>query len=285
MLTLNTGAYTYRITHYPESVLTAIEQIYEHGAIDKIDAPVDFQVSLKFDSLLRRFIRPQVTFYSDQQSPFKPMPLAQAYPVLEWGMNWCIAAFDFNRFIVHAAVLEKDGKAIVFPAAPGSGKSTLTAYLSQTGWNLYSDEMAIIDFNSNLVNPLYRPVSLKNNSIELVKQWFPEISCTETAKGTQKGDVALFNCMSWENHKKLEKAEIVGVVFPKYVPGEALTIYSLDKRQGFSQICANAFNYNIVGQQGFETVAAVIDASIQFEVHYSNLKEVSDFLLEEIIRK
>lgn len=284
MLTLNTGGYTYRITSYPDGVVSDIEKIYGAELINSVDAPVDFEIALKTDSFLRRFFRPQITFYADQQSPFKPMPLAQAYPVLEWGMNWCVAAFDYNHFIVHAAVVEKNGKAIIFPATPGSGKSTLSAYLSQAGWNLYSDEMAIIDVNSNRVNPVFRPVSLKNNSIELFKQWFPDIVCTDTAKGTQKGDVALFRCISWEQHRQLGQAEVVGIVFPKYKPDTELTIYQLDKLQGFQQISSNAFNYNITGQQGFETTGKLVNAAVHFEVHYSNVRDVSEFLTEEIIK-
>ncbi len=285
MLTLNTGSYSYRLTDYPDHIVPDIEKIYGAEVINQIEAPVDFEIALKFDSLLRRFIHPQITFYADQQSPFKPMPLAQAYPVLEWGMNWCVAAFDYNHFIVHAAVLEKDGKAIIFPATPGSGKSTLSAYLSQSGWNLYSDEMAIIDLNSNRVNPVFRPVSLKNNSIELLKQWFPDIVCTDTAKGTQKGDVALFRCISWEQYQQLEPVEVVGVVFPKYKAGaEELSIYQMDKLQGFQQLSSNSFNYNITGQQGFETVAKLVDAAVHFELHYSQVRDVSEFLVEEVIR-
>ena len=284
MLTLNTGRYTYRLTDYPDDVVSDIEKIYGAEVINQVDAPVDFEIALKFDSLVRRFFRPQITFYADQQSPFKPMPLAQAYPVLEWGMNWCVAAFDYNHFIIHAAVLEKDGKAIIFPATPGSGKSTLSAYLALTGWNLYSDEMAIVDLNSSRVNPVYRPVSLKNNSIDLLKQWFPDVVCTDTAKGTQKGDVALFRCVSWEQHRQLEQAEVVGIVFPKYKADTDLTIYQLDKLQGFQQISSNSFNYNITGQQGFETVGKLVDAAVHFEVHYSNVSEVSEFLVEEVIK-
>lgn len=284
MLTLNTGAYTYRIAHCPDSVSDSIEKIYDQEAINTVAAPVDFEIALKFNSILRRYFRPQITFYSDQQSPFKPMPLAQAYPVLEWGMNWCVAAFDYSHFIVHAAVLVKEGKAVIFPATPGSGKSTLTAYLSQNGWHLYSDEMAIIDMDSNRVSPLYRPVSLKNNSIDLIKQWFPEIICTDTAKGTQKGDVALFKCMDWNTYQDLEEVAIAGVVFPKFVADHDINIYNLDKIEGFSKLCTNAFNYNIVGERGFNTVAKVIDNSVQFEVHYSNLTEVNDFLLDDVIK-
>lgn len=285
-LVINTGEYLFRLGNIsPRSVLADVQYIYGSEATQSsLDTPVDFEVSLNQAALLRRFIRPQVTFSTDQQTPFKPMPKSQAYPVLEWGMNWCIAAYDFNRFIVHAAVLEKNGKAVMFPAAPGSGKSTLTAFLSQNGWNLFSDEMTIIDFKTNLANPMYRPVSLKNESIDLVKNWFPDSVFSNTALNTQKGDVALFKAIDWDTFSKLQKTEIVGVIFPKYDANiEQTTIYTMNQIQGFEQLATNAFNYNITGLSGFETVSEVIKSSKQFEIHYNDVADVNDFLIEEII--
>jgi len=79
--------------------------------------------------MLRRVIKPHVMFEVNQYKPFMPLPAEHAFALLEWGMNWCIAAHEFTRLILHSAVLVKNNKAIVFPAMPGSGKSTLTAFL------------------------------------------------------------------------------------------------------------------------------------------------------------
>lgn len=286
MLTLDTGEFTFRITSHPanQDFIESFKTVYEPPAYESVKNPVDFEVALKQEALIRRFFKPQVTFFSDQQAPFKPMPLSQAYPVLEWGMNWCIAAYDFNRFLVHAAALEKDGKAIIFPASPGSGKSTLTAYLSQNGWHLFSDEMAIIDIGTNKISPMYRPISLKNNSIDLVKSWFPDQPISKTAVGTQKGDVALFRGIDWKTHISLVKTKVVGIIFPKFDKKiEETTIVTMTQMQAFQQLAENAFNYNILGIEAFETVKTLIANSKQFEIHYNNVSAVNQFLIEEFI--
>ena len=46
--------------------------------------------------------------------------------------------------LVHAAVLERDGRAVVMPGPSGVGKSTLCAALVARGWRLLSDEVAMI---------------------------------------------------------------------------------------------------------------------------------------------
>ncbi|GAA0857945.1 HprK-related kinase A [Aliiglaciecola litoralis] len=281
MQTIDTGLYRFEFVSQVEKVNTAVELIY--GDVPQTDKPVDFRIALKYDSLLRRVIKPQISFYADQHSPFKPLPSSQAAALLEWGMNWCIAAHDFTNLIIHAAVLVKNGKAIVLPAMPGSGKSTLTASLGLAGWHTYSDEMAIIDIHTGHVSALYRPVCLKNNSIDLIKKWYPQAVFTATNKDTQKGDVAHVKVLDWQDYQQLQPVPIVAIVFPKYQADTPLTIYQLDDLYAFNVLSKNAFNYNVLGRTGFETVDTIIRATQHFEIAYNDVKDVSDFLTEDII--
>lgn len=282
MQILNTGLYRFALH-------SDLDSVYHQASIIYSDAPsetdfLDFKIRIVFDSLIRRYVKPQISFYSDQHSPFKPLPVSQASAVLEWGMNWCIAAHEFSNLLIHSAVLVKDGKAIIFPALPGSGKSTLTAHLGLKGWDTYSDEMAIIDIETDKVRPLYRPVCLKNNSIDLIKSWHPDAAFTNVCKDTQKGDVAHVKVMSWDRYERLQDTPIVAVVFPKYIANSQLNIYQLDQVQAFHTLSRNAFNYNILGARGFSAISRIIAKSRLFEINYSNLEDVDGFLSDEIAR-
>ncbi|GAC12850.1 HprK-related kinase A [Aliiglaciecola lipolytica] len=281
MQIIDTGIYRFALTSDVKHVHSVAKSLYADSS--ERDLPVDFKVRLVFDSLVRRFIKPQISFYADQHSPFKPLPLSQAPAVLEWGMNWCVAAHEYSKLLIHAAVLVKNGKAIIFPALPGSGKSTLTAHLGLSGWETYSDEMAIIDIDTAMVNPVYRPVCLKNNSIDLIKKWHPEAFFTPTCVDTQKGDVAHVKVLDWHRYQNLQKVPIVAVVFPKYAAETELTIYSLSQLYGFNSLSKNAFNYNVLGATAFNTVDKIIKSSSLFEIQYNNLKDVDAFLTEDII--
>lgn len=281
MFAINSGEFLFEVQHYPEFVLGPLRSMYGDQPPEALVGPVDFRVSLRCDSVVRRFLRPQITFYSDQQAPFKPVARSQAYATLEWGMNWCIAAFDYTRLIVHAAVLEKNGRALIFPAAPGSGKSTLSAYLSFNGWNLFSDEMAIIDLTTGEVSPLFRPMCLKNDSIKLIKEWFPHSAMTKIARDTHKGDVAHVKALDWQKFQSLQRTKIAGIVFPQYRANAPLTVERMRQIDTFRQLCSHAFNYNIVGRPAFELIGRLTLDSRQFKITYSNLSEVIDFLAEE----
>ncbi len=280
-MNIHTGLYHFRVSSQIEAVQRAANLIY--GDAPASDSPLDFDVRLVFDSFIRRFIKPQVSFYSDQHSPFKPLPVSQAPAVLEWGMNWCIAAHEYSRLLIHSAVLVKNGKAIVFPALPGSGKSTLTAYLGLSGWHTYSDEMAIIDVKSCEVMPVFRPVCLKNNSIDLVKQWHPNAVVTPVCRDTQKGDVAHVKVLNWTEYQQLESVPIVAIVFPKYTANQPLKIYQLSMLDGFTAFSRNAFNYNVLGVDGFDAVSRIVRNCQHFEIYYDNVAEVDDFLTQDII--
>jgi HprK-related kinase A len=279
-LLLNLGLYLFNI-NTDQPILPSINAIYGDAKVP--DAPADFEVRLNAPSLLRRFVRSQVSFYCDQHTPFKPLPASQAFALLEWGMNWCIATHDHTRLLIHAAVLVKDNKAIIFPAAPGSGKSTLTAYMALSGWSLYSDEMAIIDLSTGTVAPLFRPVCLKNDSIDLVKKWFPESIFTETCKDTQKGDVAHLKGSTWKNFVNYSPVDIAAVVFPKYVKDSQLTIYSLNQLQAFEGLSKHSFNCGVLASLGFNTIDKIIKKAALFEIEYSDLTDVKAFLEDDII--
>src|SRR2546423_11656048 len=126
--------------------------------MDEAGAFADFQVSLT----ARRWWKPQVLFRFDDTPAFHPLPADQAFPILEWGLNWCVSAHCHQYLIVHAAVLEQGGRALLLQGPPGCGKSTLCAGLASRGWRLLSDELALIDPATAEVAALARPISLKN---------------------------------------------------------------------------------------------------------------------------
>ncbi len=82
----------------------------------------DFHVSVDRPRGLRRWWRPQVRFLFDGESPFTPLPGDQGFPMLEWGLNWCLYSHLHRYVILHAAVIERGGRALILPGDAGFGQ-------------------------------------------------------------------------------------------------------------------------------------------------------------------
>lgn len=232
----------------------------------------DFHVRLAPPSGLRRWIKPQVLFYFDGIPAFKPLPLGQALPMLEWGLNWCVAAHCHQYLVIHAAVVEKNGKAVVLPAPPGSGKSTLCAGLVCRGWRLLSDELALYDMDSGLIYGMARPVNLKNASIDVIKSFAPGVVMSDPVADTTKGTVALMQPPSASVQQVLSSALPARIVLPKYLPDTPFSLELNSSAHTFLLIAEQSFNYDILGVHGFQAVGELIDQCDCYRITYSDLE-------------
>ena len=279
---LDLGIATFNVKSKLRAVVDNFYTLYSAHEIVEQERAVDFHVKVQSAPSLRKWIYPQIEFICDQHSPFLPLPKSQAYPVLEWGMNWCIASHCHNYLLLHAAVLAKGDRALVFPAPPGSGKSTLTGYLAHSGWRLLSDEMAVIDTRTQQVFPFIRPICLKNNSIDLIRQWFPDAVVSDVARDTNKGDVAHVRPPLDSLSGMYQSASIQAVIFPTYRPEIELDIYQLDKCSAFMALSENGFNNNVLAREAFTSLVQIVESANNYEVHYSNMDAMVAFLDDEV---
>ena len=276
-LVLAIGPFVFCIKSPLISIATNIERVYGDFQLLSHDDLIDFYVTIKKPRGLRSFYKPQVYFYSNEYSPFLPLPASQAFPLLEWGMNWCIAQHAHHYLLLHSAVLEKNGKSVILPAQSGSGKSTLCALLTLNGWRLLSDEMALINLKSNQLHALARPISLKNESINVIENQPCETIFSEVVNDTNKGTISHLK-PSTDSVKNVDNTALpFAIVFPKYQANEAITITSTDQATAFMSIIENSFNYSVLGETGFKAVSKLIDNTQCYTLSYSNTEEVLAF--------
>ena len=73
-------------------------------------------------------------------------------------------------FALHGAALEKKGKAYLFIASSGTGKTTLTSYLLTKGLNYITDDCIIISKDTLLITPYSTPLQLRKGGYELLSK-------------------------------------------------------------------------------------------------------------------
>lgn len=203
-------------------------------------------------------------------------PLALA--CLEWGMNWSIFRRAHHLLVIHAANLEREGCGLLLPASPGAGKSTLCAALAHSGWRLFSDELALVTQDSAELQPLARPVCLKNESIQVIQKFHPE-ACfgpvmkyqDETAQ--RRGVVSHMQPPVESVQARTLPASPQLVIFPRYRPGAQTALTHLSAPEAFIRLAKSSFNYKFLGETGFQLLSRIMDRCRCFELEYSQLSE------------
>ena len=277
-LGLRTGPIVTRITSPLRELAEGIGLLYREHPVDEDFA--DFHVRIDRPSGVRGWLKPQVQFHFDGRPPFHPLPGDQGFPILEWGMNWCVSTHCHQYLIVHAAVVERGGRALILPAPPGSGKSTLCAGLVHRGWRLLSDELTLLDPSSGHLIPLPRPVSLKNASIEVIRRFAPQAVLSPTVHDTLKGSVAHLKPPVESVHRALDQAAPRWIVMPRYEPGAEASLHLLSKGRAFMQLVDSAFNYHLHGPAGFELMGRVVEGCECYDFVYSDLEQAAAIFAE-----
>lgn len=265
---LKIGPFAVRVQSKIGSVQEGVLFLYRDYPQLSPETFCDFYVRVICANGIRRFIFKQSIFALDQFKPFKPLPYAQAFPFFEWGLNWCIAGYSLQFLIIHAAVVEKHGKALILPGSPGSGKSTLCAALINKGWRLLSDELTLIDCGTGMVVPVPRPVSLKNESIKIIANTFVENEFSPIVHDTAKGSVCLMKPPTDSVKRAHEIALPYLIIFPKFNSQSRLNLTHLSKPGAFMKLAELAFNYDVLGVEGFEVLSDLVERCRVFDFEY-----------------
>lgn len=272
-LSLICGPFVFRISSPFPAVAEGLAALYANHATVSSDEFADFSVDIVPPLGVRRWLRAQARFYFEGMEPFQPLPAAQAYPMLEWALNWCIASHAHRFLILHAAVVERGGRALVLPGPPGAGKSTLCAGLVARGWRLLSDELTLIGVGDTHVSALARPISLKNESIDVIRRFAPAEVVHTAVHDTAKGTIAQMKPPPDSVRRIAEPASSGWVVFPRYEAGAPASL--VPRRQGDTMLALarNGFNYGLLERDGFDCLARFVDASECYDFTYGDLAE------------
>ncbi len=234
------------------------------------DSFIDFDIQILPGKGFRRWWRPQVRFLLDGVESFYPLPAEQSAPMLEWGLNWCVASRPLGYLVMHAAVLARDGLAVMLPGFPGAGKSTLCASLClQENWQLLSDELAILNPASGAMLPHPRPISLKNASLDVVKN-FPGARLGRVYTDTRKGTISHAASPEASVSAASRTSLVRWIVFPRFEVGAVAHHEAISRAEAFNLISEQSFNKERMGEVGFDALCALLSGAQCFQITYGS---------------
>ncbi|PZO91427.1 MAG: HprK-related kinase A [Sphingomonas sanxanigenens] len=244
------GPASFRVGSDWRAPVRALERLY---AGYPQPAVPDFTVRLEAVRPWRRWIRPSAAIAGDYALPdAAPVALAHGLLAAEMGMNLQMALGARRWLLLHAASLERNGRALILTGASGSGKSTLAALLGDRGWRLLGDEFALLDPASGELHPFPRALSLKNGAIAL----FPEERLGPLLAATPKGDIRHLRPNGDAVARMDEPAAPALILFPRF--GHAAAERAMGGSEVFMRLTQASTNYVRLGEAGFDALTRLV---------------------------
>jgi HprK-related kinase A len=272
-LSLSAGPFVFQIQTKVYQIADGLRVLYGDFPIVSRADFADFHIRFEETRRWRRVFRPHVSVEVDGDSPANELPIEQSQAVLEGCLNWCIYSQAHQYLIIHAAAVERSGRAAILPAPPGAGKSTLCAALVNRGWRLLTDELTLVATDSRRIVPLARPVSLKNESINVIKNFAPKAVFGPVSLNTIKGTVAHMKPPPESVARVHEDCSPAWLIVPSYRFGAATAVSEITKGEAFMRVAESAVNYMVLGRIAFEVLSALIDGMVCCRFEYSDLNE------------
>jgi HprK-related kinase A len=219
----------------------------------------------------------------DGQPFYDAVQRAQLIPLIEWTFNLSVFHRPCPHLLLHAAVVERAGGALIMPGAAGAGKSTLCAALVGRGWRLLSDEVAVIRYADGQLLPVPRPISLKEDSIELIRRFAPGVRLGPTWPETPKGRIAHLIPPLSSVRRMDEPARPAWLVFPTYEPGAAPELIPVASADAMMSCAEQGFNYSVQGAAGFLSLARLLDDCECYFFTYGDLDAAVRALEDQLL--
>lgn len=214
----------------------------------------DFTVRLEAERPWRRFVRPSVAIRGDYTLPdAAPVALEHGLLAAEMGMNLQMALGHRRHLLLHAASVERDGRALLMTGVSGAGKSTLSMLLEEAGWRLMGDEFALLDVVSGRLHPFPRAISLKNEAIGLA---IDAARLGPVLTGTPKGTIRHLRPNADAVARMDEPATPALILFPRF--GHTEAVRPVGPAEVFMRLTQASTNYVALGRSGFDALTRLV---------------------------
>ncbi len=200
---------------------------------------------------------------NEDELPVVLMQLAQRQ--LVFGESRCA--------MLHAALLIRNGCGFLLPAAAGSGKTTLAAWLLGHGFDLVSDELSAASENGDL-DGFTRPLNIKRGSEYLVNSF--DWMGAPLSRSRRSNGVTL---VPWERCAPSKLTAKV-ILCPSYDDNASFNVEALSRGRCATELLGSLLNARNLPKHGLTLVSRLAGSCPSYRVAYSRLEDVSIWLEE-----
>ena len=138
---------------------------------------------------------------------------------------------------------------------------------------MLSDEFGAFDPGIGGFRAVLKPIALKNESIAVLRRFAPSATIGPLFPKTRKGTVAHMAAAAASVQRRHEGARPGAIVLPRWEANSATVWRPLPAHTAFSSLAFNAFNYQLLGEAGFDAVIDIVGSCPAWQLVYSDLED------------
>jgi hypothetical protein len=195
--------------------------------------------------------------------------LADSLGFVLWTTNARAIDRTADYVALHSAAVSWEGRGMVFPAPPDSGKTTLAAGLTRSGFDYLTDEAGLIDPTTRQLVAFPRSLAMEPSSVDIV----PGL------RGDLPADFHRYMGDSYFVPPDRLRPGSIGsscpiryVIFPSYRADSPTQLEPISKPQALRELAENCFNFRTFGGRALEILGAVVKEAECYRLQIGDLR-------------
>lgn len=227
---------------------------------------------------VNRWSRSRFEILGDGEVLGPPRTRDELVPAMEWAVNSRVIACRSEFLQIHAAsMVHPAGWAVLLVGISGCGKSTLAAALLRRGWKYLCDEFALINPQTLRAHPFPKPLCIKEQGFEVVRQLgLPFAGGSHYVKGI-KGRVAYVNPFTVRGDSVGTPAPVRCVAFPQYARAEPRLI-EISRARAMFGLAGGLLNRPQFGPRAPEVLHRLVERCECFALRSGDLESTCTLL-------
>ena len=188
---------------------------------------------------------------------------------------------QLNGYVaIHAGVVALDGGAVVLPARPDSGKTTTVAGLTRAGFSYLTDEVAVVDVRTGIVDPFPRPLVMEPSSLDVLDGLREDLP--EAYEGFRR---QLYHAAPDDLRPRSVggPSRINFVVVPRYAEGAVTELVPMTKAETLMALATNSFNFGRLGSVALAALERIARGAPGYRLEIGDLPSAVR-LIGELVR-
>ncbi len=191
-----------------------------------------------------------------------------AYVLMNEVLYHCIDS-NQTHHALHAGAVTAGNRCILLPGKSGSGKSSLTAWLTSCGYHYLTDELVFLS-DDGVVSPLARPISLKGENTFL----------SRFVADDQKGRAIIGENGAIVPHRLLNRdykprtPQVSHFIFPAYRAGAPLSVEEISPARSCLYLLQSHVNARNLEGLGVGTLSTIVRNCRSYALTYGGFDQI-----------